>query len=103
MRVNADAMTLYAVTDRTWVKDTTLMDQVKEALEGGITFLQLREKHLSKEEFIKEAREMKELSKMCIRDRLCDQSDQWSKSTNLVIRLCTCRLRYRSDHVCTSA
>ena len=57
LRVNADAMTLYAVTD------TTLMDQVKEALEGGITFLQLREKHLSKEEFIKEAREMKELSK----------------------------------------
>ena len=55
MRVNADAMTLYAVTDRTWVEDTTLMDQVKEALEGGITFLQLREKHLSKEEFIKEA------------------------------------------------
>ena len=32
-------------------------------MEGGITFLQLREKHLSKEEFIKEAREMKELSK----------------------------------------
>ena len=63
LRVNADAMTLYAVTDRTWVKDTTLMGQVKEALEGGITFLQLREKHLSKEEFIKEAREMKELSK----------------------------------------
>lgn len=63
LRVNADAMTLYAVTDRTWVKDITLMDQVKEALEGGITFLQLREKHLSKEEFIKEAREMKELSK----------------------------------------
>ena len=63
LRVNADAMTLYAVTDRIWVKDTTLMDQVKEALEGGITFLQLREKHLSKEEFIKEAREMKELSK----------------------------------------
>ena len=62
LRVNADAMTLYAVTDRTWVKDTTLMDQVKEALEGGITFLQLREKHLSKEEFIKEAREMKKLA-----------------------------------------
>ena len=28
LRVNADAMTLYAVTDRTWVEDTTLMDQV---------------------------------------------------------------------------
>ena len=64
LRVNADAMTLYAVTDRTWVKDTTLMDQVKEALEGGITFLQLREKHLSKEEFIKEkTREKRKLNK----------------------------------------
>lgn len=38
MRVNADAMTLYAVTDRTWVKDTTLMDQVKEALRVELPF-----------------------------------------------------------------
>ena len=38
LRVNADAMTLYAVTDRTWVEDTTLMDQVKEALEGELPF-----------------------------------------------------------------
>lgn len=63
MRVNADEMTLYAVTDRTWTKEMTLMEQVKEALEGGITFLQLREKHLSEEEFIQEAKEMKELAK----------------------------------------
>lgn len=62
MRVDADAMTLYAVTDRTWTKETTLMEQVKEALEGGITFLQLREKNLSEEEFIEEAKEMKELA-----------------------------------------
>lgn len=38
LRVNADAMTLYAVTDRTWVEDTTLMDQVKEALEVELPF-----------------------------------------------------------------
>lgn len=63
MRVDADAMTLYAVTDRTWTKETTLTEQVKEALEGGITFLQLREKNLSEEEFIEEAKEMKELAK----------------------------------------
>ena len=62
MRVNVDAMTLYAVTDRTWTKDTTLMEQVKQALEGGITFLQLREKHLLEDEFIKEAEEMKKLA-----------------------------------------
>lgn len=62
MRVNVDAMTLYAVTDRTWTKGQTLMQQVQDALEGGITFLQLREKHLSEDEFIKEAKEMKDLA-----------------------------------------
>ena len=62
LKVNADAMTLYAVTDRTWTKDTTLMEQVRQALEGGITFLQLREKHLLEDEFIQEAKEMKELA-----------------------------------------
>lgn len=62
MRVNAETMTLYAVTDRAWTKNVTLMEQVKQALDGGITFLQLREKELSEEEFIKEAKEMKELA-----------------------------------------
>ena len=55
-------MTLYAVTDRAWAKEVTLMEQVKQALKGGITFLQLREKKLSEGEFIKEAREMKKLA-----------------------------------------
>lgn len=63
MKVDNKAMTLYAVTDRTWAKEVTLMEQVKQALEGGITFLQLREKHLSEDEFMKEAKEMKELAK----------------------------------------
>ena len=58
MRVEAETMTLYAVTDRAWAKKKTLMEQVEEALEGGITFLQLREKNLSQEEFIKEAKEI---------------------------------------------
>ena len=62
LRVEAETMTLYAVTDRAWAKKKTLMEQVEEALEGGITFLQLREKNLSQEEFIKEAKEMKELA-----------------------------------------
>lgn len=62
LRVEDEAMTLYAVTDRSWSKNVTLMEQVKQALEGGITFLQLREKKLSEDEFIKEAKEMKELA-----------------------------------------
>ncbi|MCD8300652.1 MAG: thiamine phosphate synthase [Clostridiales bacterium] len=52
---------LYAVTDRSWLGQKTLAQQVEEALMGGITMLQLREKSLGKEEFLAEAREIKEL------------------------------------------
>ena len=38
------------------------MEQVKEALDGGITFLQLREKHLGEEELLREAKDMKALA-----------------------------------------
>ncbi len=54
-------LTLYAITDRHWLKDETLYDQVKKAIEGGATFIQLREKHLNKEEFLQEALEIKTL------------------------------------------
>lgn len=55
-------MLLYAVTDRTWVGKQTLMEQVKDSLEGGITFLQLREKGMKEEELLAEAKEMKRLA-----------------------------------------
>lgn len=55
-------MTLYAVTDSAWVGKQTLVEQVKDALEGGITFLQLREKSLNQEEFLQEALEIKQLA-----------------------------------------
>ncbi len=54
-------LALYAITDRHWLKDETLYDQVKKAIEGGATFIQLREKHLNKEEFLQEALEIKAL------------------------------------------
>ena len=71
LRVNADAMTLYAVTDRTWVKDTTLMDQVKEALEGGITFLQLRENIFQRRIYKRSKRN--ERTVQGIQGAICDQ------------------------------
>ena len=37
---------LYAVTDRHWLHGRTLHEVVKESLDGGVTFLQLREKDL---------------------------------------------------------
>ena len=52
---------LYAVTDRTWLGDETLYQQVEKALKGGATFIQLREKHLDDASFLEEAVELKEL------------------------------------------
>lgn len=50
-----DILRLYAVTDRAWVGERTLEEQVEEALKGGVTALQLREKKLSYMEFREEA------------------------------------------------
>lgn len=54
---------LYAVTDRHWLGEETLYDQVKKALDGGATFVQLREKKLDREDFFAEALEIQKLCK----------------------------------------
>lgn len=55
------AMLLYAVTDRAWVGQQTLYEQVECALQGGATCIQLREKELEDEAFLAEALELKSL------------------------------------------
>ena len=47
----ARSLLLYAVTDRHWLGGRTLYDVVRESLEGGVTFLQLREKDLDEGTF----------------------------------------------------
>ena len=55
-------MLLYGITDRSWLKPgEKLSDVCREILEHGVTFLQLREKELDQEAFLKEAEELKEL------------------------------------------
>ena len=61
MKCTKDDLLLYAVTDRSWLGEQTLYEQVEEALKGGATFVQLREKELDEETFLKEAIEIKEL------------------------------------------
>lgn len=43
-----EQLRLYAVTDRTWLGNETLYEQVEKALEGGATLVQLREKDFRK-------------------------------------------------------
>lgn len=45
MKVDPKQLTLYAVTDRTWLNGRTLEEAVEEAIRGGATFVQLRDKN----------------------------------------------------------
>lgn len=49
------------MTDRTWLGNETLYEQVEKALEGGATLVQLREKELPEADVQKEAEELLEL------------------------------------------
>ncbi|MBE5936786.1 MAG: hypothetical protein E7265_02015 [Lachnospiraceae bacterium] len=44
--MNYKDLCLYAITDRTFLKGKALEDAVREAIEGGATIIQLREKQL---------------------------------------------------------
>lgn len=59
----SESLLLYAVTDRRWLGQRTLVDAVRESLEGGVTFLQLREKELDEERFYEEAVQLQELAR----------------------------------------
>ncbi len=61
MNFNKDMLLLYAVTDRSWVGRQTLYEQIEDALKGGVTIVQLREKNLAEDEFLREAVQIKEL------------------------------------------
>lgn len=62
MKFDKDMLLLYAVTDRAWVGRQSLMEQVEEALQAGVTLLQIREKNMEPEAFLEEAIAMKELA-----------------------------------------
>ncbi len=52
---------LYAVTDRHWTGEKNLIQQTEEAIKGGATFVQIREKNLDEQEFEEEAIQLKKL------------------------------------------
>lgn len=54
-------MRLYAVTDRSWLGNRTLPEVVEEAIKGGVTLVQLREKHTGFAEFTALARQVQEV------------------------------------------
>lgn len=61
MKCGKKDLLLYAVTDRGWLNGDTLYHQVEQAIQGGVTFVQLREKELDEDQFLEEAKEIQGL------------------------------------------
>ena len=58
--MDTNMLQLYAVTDSQWLKEgQTLAEAVEAAIKGGVTMVQLREKHLDDEAFIALAKDVK--------------------------------------------
>ncbi|KOA21533.1 thiamine-phosphate synthase [Clostridium homopropionicum DSM 5847] len=53
---------LYLITDRSFLNGRSLANCVREAIEGGVTLIQVREKDISTREFFKVAKEVKEVT-----------------------------------------
>ena len=62
LKLDRESMILYVVTDRGWLGNNSFIKQVEEVLQNGAAFLQLREKDLSYNDFLKEAMEIKVLA-----------------------------------------
>ncbi len=62
MTVSRDSFLLYAITDRGALKGRSLAYAVEEAILGGAGIIQLREKGLSFDEFLKEAALIKKVT-----------------------------------------
>lgn len=56
MNITREQLRLYAVTDRAWAADeAALFRQIEDAIDGGASMVQLREKHLDEDAFLAEA------------------------------------------------
>ena len=54
-----EQLKLYAITHDEWHQEMSLMEQVEEALKGGATMIQYRDKNLTEQEMEETARELR--------------------------------------------
>lgn len=62
LKLSKESMRLYAVTDRMWLGSNSLAEQVEECIRGGATFIQLREKDITFDEYIALANKIKKVT-----------------------------------------
>jgi thiamine-phosphate pyrophosphorylase len=63
LKFDKNALRLYVVTDRSWLGDKTLAEEVEKILDSGATFLQLREKDMDHDTMLSEAKQIGKIAK----------------------------------------
>lgn len=61
MNCKRSDLLLYAVTDRKYLKNISLIDAVKQAIDGGVTFVQLREKNIDFDQHLSLAQDISQI------------------------------------------
>lgn len=61
MNFTKEQLNLYLVTDRHWLANRDLEDDVEKAILGGVTMVQLREKNIDNDSFIELAKKVKQV------------------------------------------
>lgn len=61
MNFTKEQLNLYLVTDRHWLANRNLEDDVEKAIFGGVTMVQLREKNIDNDSFIELAKKVKQV------------------------------------------
>ncbi|MEG1642036.1 MAG: thiamine phosphate synthase [Synergistaceae bacterium] len=62
MRLDKRQLTLYAITNRNWLNNSTMENDVEKALRAGVTILQIREKNITEEEYIERTQSLKKIT-----------------------------------------
>lgn len=58
MRLDKNSLKLYAVTDRKWLKGSSLEEEVEKAVRAGVTMVQFREKNMKFDELVSLAKKI---------------------------------------------
>lgn len=61
MKFNKEFLKLYAVTDRSWIGNRSMSEEVEKSLKAGVTCLQIREKNISDEEYLSRSIELRKI------------------------------------------
>lgn len=65
MKLSSQQLRLYAVTDSSWLRGRSLAEVVRQAIEGGATIVQYREKKKSPAQMLSEAALVRAVCKEC--------------------------------------